>query len=280
VALARLFNHIFPNRKWIIIAGVFLLPSTLFWCSGVHKDGLILSATGITIYVFKKFLEKRFLAKYIAAFLLSLLLVFSLRNYVLFAIAPALICWMLSVKFPAKKLTIFPAVYFCGLCLFFLVPLIIPSLDFPYFITQKQQEFLQLQGGSKVNIEPLQPSFMSFVSFLPNALDMAFLRPHFNEIKNFSYIPAAIEIVMLILLLMYCIFKADLKQLEPAVMFFLFFSISIMLLAGYTIPFTSAIVRYRSFAWPFMITPLLCLSQNNRSFKRSNLSTYTETKHG
>ena len=52
VAVFKIFDQIFPDKKKIIILGVFLLPSTLFWCSGIHKDGLILSAAGLLVYSF------------------------------------------------------------------------------------------------------------------------------------------------------------------------------------------------------------------------------------
>ncbi|HEX8278758.1 MAG TPA: hypothetical protein VF540_08685 [Segetibacter sp.] len=270
VALFRLLNQIFPNRYWLIITGIFLLPGTLFWCSGIHKDGLILSATGVIIYAFNRLLENKGFAKNVTAVLLGLLLVFALRNYVVLMLVPALFAWSLSTKFPEKKIIVFAVIYLAAICLFFLVPLIIPALNLPEFVTRKQHEFLLLQGGSKVNVQILQPDIKSFISFFPTALDMAFLRPHFSEIRNISYIPAAVEIVLLMLLLVYCVLKINKKSIQPIVLFFLFFSVSILLLAGYTIPFTSAIVRYRSFAWPFLITPLLCIAGAGKTSKSLN----------
>lgn len=265
VALIKLLVEIFQGKKWIIITSIILLPSTLFWSSGIHKDGLILSATGIVIYLFHLMLKKRLTLPKALVAILCLLLIFSLRNYILFALIPGLISWYIASRFSGKVVIIFLSVYVIGISLFFLVPLISPSLNFPLFITQKQFEFLLLEGGSKVHVKVLEPKFTSFLSFFPQAIDMAFLRPHINEIKNFSYIPAVIEIFLLLIMLVFCLFKMNVKaSIKPEVLFFVFFAISILLIAGYTIPFTSAIVRYRSFAWPFLITPLVCLSLPTR----------------
>jgi hypothetical protein len=152
-------------------------------------------------------------------------------------------------------------VYTICIAVFFVVHLVFPSINFPSYITNKRNEFLLLEGGSKVTMRQLEPNFISFVFFIPNAVDMAFLRPHPNEIKNFSFIPAVIEIIFLLFLLFISIVQSLKKvKLKPVVLFSLFFSISIMLLSGYTIPFTGAIVRYRSFVLPLLITPLLCIT--------------------
>ena len=148
-----------------------------------------------------------------------------------------------------------------GLILFFALPHLSASLSLPQYVVQRQQEFRQLEGSSVVNMPELLPTFNSFVSYLPYALDMALLRPHFSEIKNHSYIPAAAEMVLLLLLIIITSFStADNKKNSPFILFLLFFSASVLLVCGYTIPFSGAIVRYRSFIFPFIITPLLCMS--------------------
>ena len=201
VALFKLFNEIYPGKKWFIVAGVFLLPSTLFWCSGIHKDGLILSAAGMIIYTFYKSLKIKFSIKRIVIIFLCLLILFSLRNYVLFALLPALLAWWLCEKYPGRNIKIFVTVYTICIAVFFVVHLVFPSINFPSYITNKRNEFLLLEGGSKVTMRQLEPNFISFLFFIPNAVDMAFLRPHPNEIKNFSFIPAVVEIIFLLFLL-------------------------------------------------------------------------------
>lgn len=261
VALFKVLSAIFPGKKWIVIGGVFLLPSTLFWCSGIHKDGLILSALGAGIYCCYQVIKRSFSVKYLLIILLSFILIFSLRNYVLFALLPAVFCWGLAEKYPNKKNAIFFGLYFIGLAVFFITPLIFPSLNLPLYITAKQQEFLQLSAGSEVKTDPLEPTLRGFITFLPHALDMAFFRPHPGEFKNFSYIPAIAENLLLVVLIILSIFHINKRtRIEAVVMCLFAFSISILLICGYTIPFTGAIVRYRSLVLPLIITPMLCIA--------------------
>ena len=272
IALFKVFNDLFPGKKLNIIIGLFLLPSTLFWCSGIHKDGLILSATGILIYIIYFSLKNTFKVKYIAPLLISAVLIFSLRNYVLFALIIGIFCWVHVEKNNRKPLKTFGFIYLIGVIIFFTIPLLVPALNFPAYLANKQMEFLKLEAGSIAINSSLQPSLSSFVSFFPAAIDMAFLRPHPNEMRNLSYLPAAAEVILLFALILFCLVQAYRNRAnynKAFLIFCLFFAFSILLICGYTIPFTGAIVRYRSFSFPFLITPLLC-SVNTRTKLNSN----------
>jgi len=260
-ALFKVFIQVFPGKKWFIIAGIFLLPSTLFWCSGIHKDGLILSSAGLIIYAFYKGFKSRFKIRRILLIVLCMLVIFSLRNYVFFALLPSLLAWWLCERYKGKNLEIFGLVYSAAIIFSIFIPFIFPSINIFLFISNKQHEFLLLEGGSKVDVPKLEPHFTSFISFLPYAVDMAFFRPHLTEIKNISYIPAIIESLLILLLLIVSIIYTNKKnELRPVILCMFFLSISLMLLSGYTIPFIGAIVRYRSVVLPLLVTPLLCIS--------------------
>lgn len=261
VALFRLLYSIFPDKKLCIIAGIFLLPSTLFWCSGIHKDGLILSSAGIIIYTFYQGFKSRFSVKKTGLILLCMLVVFSLRNYILFALLPAVLAWWLCEKYAGRNIRIFSIVYLSAITFCVIIPILIPSMNIFSFITDKRNEFLLLEGGSKVNMPPLEPGFINFISFIPYALDMAFLRPYFYEVRKISYMPAIIENLLFLFLLFVSMLSLNKKtKLKPVILVLFFFSLSIILVSGYTIPFTGAMVRYRSLALPLLITPLLCLT--------------------
>jgi hypothetical protein len=261
VALFKMFNQICPGKKWLLIIGIFLLPSTLFWCSGVHKDGLILSALGLLAYNFYKLLRSEdAYFKRIVIVVLCIVFIFPLRNYVSLALIPALFCWAISYRWYRKSLLIFSTVYSVGVAFFFVAPQIHPSLNFAQFIVDKQAEFRQLDGSSEIFVQELEPTFSSFVKFFPSAIDMALFRPHVTEIKNFSYMPAICEILLMIFLAILCLFYRDksIKVDKPTILFCIFLGLSLLLIAGYTITFSGAIVRYRSVVFPFLITPLLC----------------------
>lgn len=261
VALFKMFNSIYPEKKWLLVVGIFVLPSTLFWCSGIHKDGLILSALGLLTYNFYKLLRRDgALLKRILVVVLCIIFIFPLRNYVALAVVPALFSWWLANRYKTKTTLIFCIVYSVGIGLFFVAPAIHPALDFPAFIANKQAEFVALDGGSEIHFQPLQPNFKSFINFFPSAADMALFRPHITEVKSLTFMPAIAEIFLMVLLFVLFLFyrnKSD--EGDRSINFFcIFFGLTLLIIAGYTITFTGAIVRYRSLVLPFLITPLIC----------------------
>jgi len=106
IAFYRLMHDVYPSKKWLIIAGLFGIPSFLFWCSGVHKDGLIFSALGLIFLYFHLFLQKKYSPGSILTMLFCILLVFGLRNYLALALVPVLFIGWLMNAFPTAKATI------------------------------------------------------------------------------------------------------------------------------------------------------------------------------
>jgi len=249
----------YHTNKWLLILPVFLIPSTLFWSSGIHKDGLILSAIGLVIYYCSPLTNKRPLISWIAGFL-GLVLIFALRNYVAFALLPALACWWLAEKKPRRTPYIFMVGYLIGLVLFFTLPSLLPAADFPGFIASKHAEFKALTGGSSIETTALNSSFSSFAAYLPTAIDMVFLRPHLTEAKGAASFLAVGEIfIFFVLLILSIVLRKRSQCWCPTTWFLVFFSITPLLIAGYTVTFSGAIVRYRSLVLPFILVAILSI---------------------
>lgn len=103
MAIYRSVAPLLPLKRTITFISLFLVPSVIFWGSGVLKEGLLLFALGLLFYsVFNLFIYKK---SYLINFLL-LCLSFSLlminKRYLLIALVPALTCFVLveKLKFP------------------------------------------------------------------------------------------------------------------------------------------------------------------------------------
>ena len=273
IGFYRVMQSVFTDKKYILIIPVFLIPSFLFWCSGIHKDGLIFSAIGLVFYFFHQLLQKKFSIKYFIFIILLLALLFFLRNYVALALMITLFTWFIATK-TKKIFLVFVSIYLLVIAAFFIVPKINTQLNFPEIIVLKQQDFSKLTGGSEVVNSKLQPNFKSFVQYFPHALDMAFVRPHITELKNKSYIPAIAEIILFFIVLIFSIIYRNKNfKIQPIVFASIFFSLTLLIIAGYTVTFSGAIVRYRSLALPFLLTPLIGFldwNKVNKIFKQSN----------
>jgi hypothetical protein len=244
---------------------VFCIPSFLFWCSGVHKDGLVFTAIALCIFYFNEWIKrKRLSVKNIIAFFFSILLLFALRNFVLFLLLPALLTWYLCYRYPQKKILIITSIYGLIMIAFFTSGYINHNADFLAYTINKQNEFKALGGNSQLKLPQLNSTIESFIQFLPVAVDIAFFRPHITETSNILYWPAIAENLFIYVLIIYSFYQYFLKKekfefTEPAKVFLLFcfaFAISNLLMMGYTVTLTGAIVRYKSFVLPFIIAPL------------------------
>jgi hypothetical protein len=262
VGLYKIFIKIFPSYSFILIACTFLLPSVIYFTSGIHRDGLtFLSLSMLMYHVFFLLRDKEFSWKRILIGLFFLSLIFLLRNFVFITLVPALIAWIAAEKKPKYALPIFSCLYFFIAILFFCSGLLGPKFDLPGYVSSRQLAFIEIakNGASAININPLYPNFRSFLNNTPQALNHSLMRPYLTEHINFLYVLAGLEILLYeILLLLLILFRKKNIAISPLICFSCFFSISMFLVIGYTIPIIGAIARYRSIYFPLLLIPVIC----------------------
>src|SRR4051794_11291508 len=167
VALYRVQQKLYRVKRLLAVICIFLIPSFIFWCSGIHKDGIIFTCLGLIIFYFHKQLELRKLNfQSIVISLLCLVVLFALRNFLVFLLLPALLVWFLTDRFPSKAKQITVAIYSVCILLFFLSGKIHQKIDLPNYIIEKQSEFKQLSGNSEIAIPPLENNLLSFIRFI------------------------------------------------------------------------------------------------------------------
>jgi hypothetical protein len=268
VALYRVFMtvSVYKGKENILLISCFLLPSFLLFTSSIHKEGLILLALGITIYmVYNSLNKKRISITGIISILFCLLYIFLQRNFVLIALLPALLAWLLAISKQYHPLKIFVIVYGIGVILFFVAGMISPKLNLPYYVAQKQSAFLALKNAhSAIPVDTLHPTFVSFVHNSLQAFNHAAMRPYIADggAAPFLY-PFAIEITFYQLLFIIFVFYQKRNNAfsindRSFILFGVFFSLSLIMIIGYTIPIIGAIIRYRSIYFPFILSPILC----------------------
>jgi len=262
IALYRLLSTVFSTKKLLLIAGVFLIPSFLFWCSGIHKDGLIFSCTAVIVFHFyKQVSQKKFLLRSFVIMVLLMIILFALRNFMAILLTGSLAIWLLCFFSAKRKVIIVSSTIVLIIITFFLSGKLSPAADMPQYVIEKQNEFKQLSGTSSINVPVLENNVTSFVKFLPTALDIALFRPHVSEVKNLSYVPAVAEIILFWIVVLLSVFVkgkiVNNNDQSAFIIFCLFFSFSFLLLAGYTITFSGAIVRYKASVLPFLFVPVV-----------------------
>jgi hypothetical protein len=259
-------KEVFPTRKLAVLLATFLAPSFIFWTSGLHKDGFIfLGFALITYHIYFGFRENRLRWYRIPLVLLGFLLVLVLRNFLVLPLLPSLAGWFLAQKVRMHPALVFGAVFIIALLVFFGAGKLHPQLDFPNSVSIKQKEFMKLGGNSAVKVDTLQPTFGSFVRNAPQAFAISTIRPYPSDVRHLLSLAAALEInFLLFLFLIFLLYRHKPVSLTPFHYFCLFFSFSVLMMVGYSVNILGAIVRYRSIIFPFLIVPMIALTDWRR----------------
>lgn len=262
VGLYRIFIKIFPDNKLVVIVCIFLLPSVIYFSSAIHRDGLIYLSLSLFIYhLFFMIKNKDYSFRRIFLSLLFLFIILLLRNFVFIILVPAIIAWLLAERKPKYTFIIFCGVYLLITILFFCTELLPDAFNLPEHVSSRQRDFILIaqRAASAININPLYANFRSFFNNIPQALNHSFMRPYLTEYDNFFYIPLSLEIFFYeILFLLFIFFRKKNIGLNPFICFCIFFTVTMFLVIGYTIPIIGSIVRYRSIYFAFIITPIIC----------------------
>ena len=258
--LYKTFYQLQPQKKWLYLVSIFFIPSVLFWCSGIHKDGWILTAIGFICYFGLKF-KNSSSVKVIFIILFNLLLLFTIRYFYFLCFLPPFFLWIFS-KYTNQKMRFFMLSYVLFFTLFFTLQYIFPSIDPMQIVANKQSDFLTLSGFTDIYLPKLENSFCSYIQCLPYALYHILLLPNFSFHDPLRYQIAALDSYLIFITILIAFRYIKKNHLNTSYyLFLLFFSISIYLFIGFTIPNEGALVRYKSEFTALLIPTLIALSE-------------------
>ncbi len=258
VALYRVFADVY-NKKWPVIAGCFLLPSVIYFTSGLHKDGVIFTLLGFFCYALYFGLKNRLSSKLLMTLIISGGIILLMRNYVFIALALATMGLFFSKPYK-RPLNAFVLLYSSILLLVIVVTLLFPAKTPLKIISQKQKDFLDLPyAASELAKDTLHPTLKSFVSNTPQALQHGLLRPFLWDYPGKLLMLLGVELLFYeILLIWMLLVQKPFAFPHRFICFGIFFTLPLLLFIGYIVPNAGSIVRYRSLYLPFIMTPILC----------------------
>lgn len=259
VAIYRVMKDQFPENRIALMFGTFLIPSFLYWTSGLHKEGILFLGLAMIIYhIYFMLKEKNFSFSRLVIILLGFIILLGLRNFLILVLVPSIVAWILSTKVKWQPVFTYGVVFSISILFFFTAKYIHPKLDLPHSVVLKQEEFIQLEGNSSIAVNKLQPSFSSFLINAPQAFSISTLRPYPSNVKHLLSMAAAIEVAFLFLLfLIFLFFRSGNKSVTPFKLFCVFFSFSVLMMIGYTVNVLGAVVRYRSIILPILVVPMV-----------------------
>lgn len=251
----------FQKEKFLFYA-IFIIPSVLFWGSGVLKEGILIFAFGLFVYHILQLTNKFNLLSIIFILIALLLLAFN-KLYIVVAFFIPTLGYVLNHYLRIKNKFVG---YSIASIIFILAIIIAPQfnnrLDIVYQISSKQQTFSRLieheEARSGFLIPTLTNAF-SIISNIPNALNNTLIRPYFWECNSIFVFFSSIEnhfILLLIFLTVYFRKKINLDSVN-VILFNITFIICLFVLIGLTTPVFGSIMRYKIPGLILLLTTLV-----------------------
>lgn len=225
-----------PGWAWLTCA---LLPSCLFWTSGIHRDGLVLLELAYIFYLLTKPGSRGL--KWWTGMGIMWGLLFLTRNYVAILLVPGMLALWPGNR-PRRWGLVFGSIYIITIAAICMLP------AGREIILAKKASFEALEGNSRLPYLEIENNAASFIKTIPNSLARAVFFPEWKAGASGMQILAAAEgwILLsgwLLVLILSC--KNNLKP-TPLGWLLICFSISCLWIIGTIVPFSGAIVRYRA----------------------------------
>jgi hypothetical protein len=271
VSMGNVFYAVSKSKIKSYLA-VFVIPSVIFWSSGIFKESILIFALGIFLFHFYNVSKGKWKIKSGIILLGTLAILLVMKLYVFLAFLPACVCYFMA-RNKAKPILTYLTVYTVFLLLGLALASLAPQYSFINLIVDKQRDFINLSQFFEVNsafsMDYLEPTLWSLLKACPEAILNVFTKPWLGEVNSFLFIPPLFENLLLFVLFLFCfLWRKKLNSVQIRFVFFcLTFTLVMYLIIGLTTPITGALVRYKIPSAPFLWFSVLMIL-NTRKFPK------------
>lgn len=274
-----LFDSYYPQLKGQLAIAFLFLPSVLFWGSGILKDTFTFAATCWFIVSFHHvFIKRHKLFINVINLLLSLLLVVSIKPYIMIALFPGALNWWLlariiKVRNQLVMVILIPMVYLVtvGAGVAFMATFGDSLGDYaPDKILDKAiatQEDLKRDyyEGASFDIGNLEASAGSIIRLVPKAIEAGLFRPYIWEANSPVMLISGVENMFFLVLMIIAAVRIKFTRIglmikvlfaNPIIMFALSYSLLFALSVGITTSNFGALVRFKIPFLPYFVAGL------------------------
>ena len=246
----KAFKPFLPEKEKGLFYIVSLIPSLLFWGSGLLKESIILLALGFLFYALFRLLEQLKIGYFFMLIMAFVLLLFT-KFYLLVTLAIPVLGLVLFrlVRFK-KPIYSYIVSALVLLAVVNVLPYLDTRLDIVFQVANKQQTFsrfiAEMPAGSSFFIPELSDG-LSIIKNIANALLNTFIRPYYWESNSLFVMISAIENTLVLLCVFFAIWyrtKQD-SSAQNILYFNLSFVLCLFVLIGLTTPVFGAIMRYK-----------------------------------
>lgn len=288
----KLLHSIYPDLIKPLFWGIFLIPSVVFWGSGILKDSYTMAATLWFIssfyYIIIKFDKSKLISSIIYA-IISIFIFITIKPYILFALIIGLAIWFVfgyiqKIRNPFFRVFALPILLVLatvggGAALIKATESSGGFYSSPEAMMERavviQNDLKQdYYGENTFDIGRFDASYTGILSKAPIAIVSGLFRPFIWEASGPTLMMSALENIFIMVLLIIAILGRGIrnffKQLSSNhyLVFSFTFTIILSLMVGLTTANFGALVRYKIPYMPFIITSLLIIYNNNRKIRQ------------
>lgn len=272
-AFYRALLRFYPQLHWQFALAIFFIPSVVFWGSGLMKDTLTLGALcWLAFASVRIFFERRRLLLNILLFLGMVVIIYSIKIYVVLCFIPALLLWVGYDKYVAienrvLKIMLLPLILavVAGGSYFAILKIgegnarySIENLGNAAEVTAKWINYVSdLEGGSGYTLGDFDYSPAGIArKFLP-AIFVTLFQPFLWQASNPVMLISALESTALFFISLYVLGRSGLSlfwrlaQQNSLFLFCLVFSIAFAASVGLSTYNFGSLVRYKIPLLPF-----------------------------
>jgi hypothetical protein len=293
--LYQTFIDRYPNIKFELAVAHFFIPSVVFWGSGIMKDSLVIGFLGLLIYsIDQAFFQGKKKVKSIITILISSYFIYTIKSYVLLALAPAIIFWVFftfssKIKNVVVKFVVFPLVFVLVSLLSVYGYLLVESIDKKFDSDRLMEQAYIYQINHYTEIEKegtrsgytlgeFDQSFGGMVEKVFPAIGTTLFRPFPWEIKNFVMALSGLESFALTIFTLFVFYKVKIRNLLSylgsdgfivlAIVFTLFFAF----IVGFSSYNFGALARYKIPCMSFYLSVLFLLINSPKTIKKQGFN--------
>jgi 4-amino-4-deoxy-L-arabinose transferase-like glycosyltransferase len=287
--LFLVFRRQYPALEKEMAFATLFIPSVVFWGSGILKDTLTIGMLGFLIYAIDQyFFRKKKNLRVLITILTSGGLIFYAKPYILIAITPAIIIWVVYGYKDRIKISlirfmfvpfliglIFGATYF----VLNLTSKYIPkyALENLLISAQTMQNWHYVEGkntsaahgrGSSYSLGSYDPSLNGVLTKFFPAVNVTLYRPYPWEAHNIAMMGAAIESMLVLIISIYLVLGIGIFRFfrllnsDPFLLMCFMFSLLFAFAVGFSAYNFGALARYKIPCMPFYIAALFILRSN------------------
>jgi hypothetical protein len=252
------FKKYLPSTHHLLwLFSVFLIPSVVFWTSGVLKEGPLFLLLGLIVYYLDKvYCSPKKTYNYLILLLLTYLMVF-IKFYVVLFMIPAFL-WIIQLKttqITRWKLLIFNILFY--LIIIQLWHWIHPRWSLLTILHAKKIDFeglAQLEAAnSYIKTYALHKNIGSFILNLPQGLFHALFQPLFWNCNTIFMWIAFFENTTIVIFVLFLVLHSSKNQNIHQSIFALFYALCFLIITGMITPIAGSLVRYKIPALSFFL---------------------------